>query len=99
MSRESFIISTTYVHRARGTCASIIAARTHCATGRRPALFDNLFQSFVLAPFFVFLEVLFKLGYRPALHRAINNETGKRIHAFRKAQQGQGQGQDQSQAQ
>lgn len=67
------------------------------ATGRRPALFDNLFQSFVLAPFFVFLEVLFKLGYRPALHRAINNETGKRILAFRKAQQGQGQ--DQSQAQ
>ena len=56
-------------------------------------MFDNLFQSFVLAPFFVFLEVLFKLGYRPALHRAINNETGKRILAYRKSQAEQGKSQ------
>lgn len=35
--------------------------------GRAPALLDNLVQAFFLAPFFVFLEVLFMLGYRPEL--------------------------------
>lgn len=48
-------------------------------------MFDNLFQSFVLAPFFVFLEVLFHIGYRPQLRKQINNETGKRILAYKQA--------------
>ncbi|ODM95244.1 hypothetical protein Ocin01_11427 [Orchesella cincta] len=32
--------------------------------GRAPALLDNVTQAFVMAPFFVLLEVLFHLGYR-----------------------------------
>jgi len=39
--------------------------------GRKPALFDNLAQSLLMAPFFVFLEVLFKFGYRPELQKRI----------------------------
>ena len=41
--------------------------------GRAPALFDSLFQSLVLALFFVFVECLFFLGYRPALHKRLQN--------------------------
>lgn len=35
--------------------------------GRAPALLDNLFQAVFLAPLFIWLEVLFTLGYRPEL--------------------------------
>jgi len=40
----------------------------------------------VLAPFFVHLEVLFGLGYKPAMHKRINNEIGKEITRIRKAE-------------
>lgn len=40
----------------------------------------------VLAPFFVHLEILFALGYKPAMHKRIQNETGKEITKIRKAQ-------------
>jgi 2-hydroxy fatty acid dioxygenase len=39
----------------------------------------------VLAPFFVHLEILFELGYRPAMHKRINNEIGKEIAKIKKA--------------
>jgi len=49
--------------------------------GRAPALLDNLFQAIFLAPFFVWLEVLFALGYRPdlksRLDKAVENEVSK----------------------
>ncbi|KAJ2352317.1 hypothetical protein IWW50_004455, partial [Coemansia erecta] len=51
---------------------------------RAPALLDNLVQAFVMAPFFVFLELLFALGYRPALNRELRNEIGSRVLAFRR---------------
>ncbi|KAH8914994.1 DUF962-domain-containing protein [Atractiella rhizophila] len=51
--------------------------------GRAPALLDNLFQSVVLAVFFVWVEVLFGLGYRPQLRKRVNNRIGKEILAFR----------------
>jgi hypothetical protein len=35
--------------------------------------------AFVLAPFFVHLELLFSAGYRPALHKKIQNEVVKEI--------------------
>jgi 2-hydroxy fatty acid dioxygenase len=35
--------------------------------GRAPALLDNLVQALFLAPFFVFFELMFMLGYRPEL--------------------------------
>jgi uncharacterized membrane protein YGL010W len=42
----------------------------HVYEGRRPALADNLFQIFV-APVFLAAEVFFALGYKPALHAAV----------------------------
>ena len=32
--------------------------------GRSPALLDNLFQAFAMAPLFVLMEVMFMFGYR-----------------------------------
>jgi uncharacterized membrane protein YGL010W len=42
----------------------------HAYEGRKPALVDNLFQIFV-APIFLAAEVFFALGYKPALHAAV----------------------------
>lgn len=49
--------------------------------GRAPALLDNLVQALFLAPFFVWMEILFWLGYRPELKarldRAVSQEVSK----------------------
>ena len=50
---------------------------------RAPALLDNLLGAVVLAPFFVFLEVIFHLGYRPQLQKWLKNETGRLVAEFR----------------
>ncbi|MEO8717227.1 MAG: Mpo1-like protein [Burkholderiales bacterium] len=42
----------------------------HAWEGRKPALVDNFFQIFV-APIFLAAEVFFALGYKPALHSAV----------------------------
>lgn len=52
---------------------------------RAPALLDNLLQAFVLAPFFVFMEGLFMLGYRPELQKRVNSEVEKEVKKFRAA--------------
>ena len=51
----------------------------HVFEGRRPALVDNLFQIFV-APIFLAAEVFFALGYKPALHAAVQ-ERARRMRA------------------
>ncbi|ORY88768.1 DUF962 domain protein [Leucosporidium creatinivorum] len=52
--------------------------------GRAPALLDSLLQSLVLAVFFVFLEILFYLGYKPELHRRLQNRTGVAVAEYRR---------------
>eukprot|EP00008_Paramoeba_atlantica_P007041 CAMPEP_0201490108 /NCGR_PEP_ID=MMETSP0151_2-20130828/25082_1 /ASSEMBLY_ACC=CAM_ASM_000257 /TAXON_ID=200890 /ORGANISM="Paramoeba atlantica, Strain 621/1 / CCAP 1560/9" /LENGTH=159 /DNA_ID=CAMNT_0047875931 /DNA_START=161 /DNA_END=640 /DNA_ORIENTATION=+ len=47
--------------------------------GRSPALFDNLAQAFLQAPFFVWLEVLFKFGYRKELQARFAKDVDARI--------------------
>lgn len=42
----------------------------HAYEGRKPALVDNFFQIFV-APIFLAAELFFALGYKPALHAAV----------------------------
>ncbi|OJD25986.1 hypothetical protein ACJ73_02637 [Blastomyces percursus] len=59
--------------------------------GRAPALLDNLVQAFFLAPFFVWLEVLFWLGYRPQLKARIDQAVMKEIAKF-KEEKGKGKG-------
>ncbi|KAI0046885.1 DUF962-domain-containing protein [Auriscalpium vulgare] len=49
------------------------------AEGRAPALLDNLLGAVVLAPFFVHLEILFTLGYKPEMHKQLKNDVGKEI--------------------
>ncbi|KII95884.1 hypothetical protein PLICRDRAFT_150858 [Plicaturopsis crispa FD-325 SS-3] len=56
------------------------------AEKRAPALLDNLVGAVVLAPFFVHLELLFKAGYKPRLHKEIENEIGKEVTKIRRAQ-------------
>lgn len=51
--------------------------------GRAPALLDNLVQALVLAPFFVFMEILFKFGYRPELQKRVNDAVEKEIRKIK----------------
>ena len=50
--------------------------------GRAPALFDNLVQAFFLAPFFVWMEILFMFGYRPDLKARLDENVEKEISKF-----------------
>lgn len=51
--------------------------------GRAPALLDNLVQAFFLAPFFVWLEVLFFFGYRPELKSRLDQAISQEISKYR----------------
>jgi uncharacterized membrane protein YGL010W len=51
--------------------------------GRAPALLDNLVQALFLAPFFVWFEILFTLGYRPDLKRRLDKAVDEEIRKSR----------------
>ncbi|KAH6646475.1 hypothetical protein BKA67DRAFT_526197, partial [Truncatella angustata] len=51
--------------------------------GRAPALLDNLVQAVFLAPLFVWLELLFKFGYRRELQSRVDNAVQVEIAKFR----------------
>ncbi|KAL7952761.1 ER membrane protein [Trichoderma compactum] len=50
--------------------------------GHAPALLDNLVQAIFLAPMFVWLEMLFKLGYRRELQARVEKSVSKEIAKF-----------------
>jgi uncharacterized membrane protein YGL010W len=52
--------------------------------GRAPALLDNLVQALFLAPFFVWMEVLFMLGYRPDLKKRLDAAVQVEIEKFQR---------------
>lgn len=54
--------------------------------GRAPALLDNLVQALLLAPLFVWMEVLFFFGYRPELKARMDKNVETEIAKFRKEQ-------------
>jgi len=56
--------------------------------GRAPALLDNLVQALVLAPFFVFMELLFMFGYRPELQKRVNQGVEKELEKLNSAKNG-----------
>ena len=59
--------------------------------GRAPALLDNLVQALFLAPFFVWMEILFYLGYRPELKGRLDRSVVKEIEKFNRSKtQGNG---------
>lgn len=53
--------------------------------GRAPALLDNLFQAIFLAPLFVWLELLFIVGYRPELKKRVDKAVVAEIAKFRES--------------
>ena len=53
--------------------------------GRAPALLDNLIQAIFLAPFFVWMEILFSVGYRLELRQRLDKAVQKEIEKFRKS--------------
>ncbi|CAF9909310.1 MAG: hypothetical protein ALECFALPRED_005511 [Alectoria fallacina] len=53
--------------------------------GRAPALLDNLVQALVLAPFFVWMEILFFIGYRPELKSRVESAVEKEVEKYRKS--------------
>ncbi|EME49104.1 hypothetical protein DOTSEDRAFT_142755 [Dothistroma septosporum NZE10] len=56
--------------------------------GRAPALLDNLVQAIFLAPFFVWLEVLFAFGYRPELKARLDTAIKAEVTKFKAEKQG-----------
>lgn len=56
--------------------------------GRAPALLDNLVQALLLAPLFVWMEILFFFGYRPELKARMEKGVEVEIAKFRKEQKG-----------
>jgi len=56
------------------------------AEKRAPALLDNILGAFVLAPFFVHMEILFSLGYNKTLHKKMKSGVGVEIAKFRREQ-------------
>jgi 2-hydroxy fatty acid dioxygenase len=55
--------------------------------GRAPALLDNLLQAIFLAPLFVWLEILFKLGYRPELQGRVEKAVQREIAKFQSSKE------------
>lgn len=51
--------------------------------GRAPALLDNLVQAIFLAPFFVWLEILFFFGYRPELKGRLDKAVIAEVSKFK----------------
>ena len=51
--------------------------------GRARALLDNLVQALFLAPFFVWLEILFFFGYRPELKSRLDKAVMKDVDDFK----------------
>jgi uncharacterized membrane protein YGL010W len=44
---------------------------------RKPALFDSLVQAFLMAPFFIFMEILFRCGYNRELQGEIEQRKNR----------------------
>ncbi|KAF3919556.1 hypothetical protein ABW20_dc0102409 [Dactylellina cionopaga] len=86
-----------HLHETYGMGANKVAIAVHIASWvfqfighgafehRSPALLDNIFQAFFLAPFFVWFELLFSLGYRPELRSRMDAAVVKEIAKFRAA--------------
>ncbi|KAL6075973.1 Endoplasmic reticulum membrane protein [Balamuthia mandrillaris] len=55
------------------------------AEKRAPALLDSVAQAFLMAPLFVWLEVLFKLGYRKDLAQRIKTNAEKDIAKWKQS--------------
>lgn len=55
----------------------------HFLEKRNSAFMDNLFQAACVAPLFVFMELLFVLGYRPALQKRVYEKVKNAIMTWK----------------
>jgi len=88
-----------YLNQTYGATASYWALSVHITSwiaqfighgvfeGRAPALLDNLVQAIVLAPFFVWMEMLFYFGYRPELKARLDEAVAVEVDKFRRSKQ------------
>ena len=53
--------------------------------GRAPALLDNLVQALFLAPLFVWMEILFFLGYRPELKARLDEAVSVEVEKYQQS--------------
>jgi len=60
--------------------------------GRAPALLDNIFQAFFLAPLFVWLEILFAFGYRPGLKNRVEKMVQEDVAKYRQSKSAKANG-------
>ncbi|KAK3372546.1 hypothetical protein B0H63DRAFT_300797 [Podospora didyma] len=86
---------TNYLRMGNPTVVNHAAIATHIVCwllqfvghgkfeGRAPALLDNLFQAIFLAPLFVWLELLFMVGYRPELKKRVDKAVEIEIAKYR----------------
>ncbi|MCJ1397357.1 hypothetical protein MMC11_000550 [Xylographa trunciseda] len=86
-----------HITSAYGSTANYVAVALHIGSwiaqfighgvfeGRKPALLDNLVQAILLAPFFVWMEVLFYFGYRPELKSRLDMATELEVEKLRKS--------------
>ena len=51
--------------------------------GRSPALLDNLFQAFMMAPLFVLMEVLFMFGYRKEFRERVQKVVDVNVREYK----------------
>mmetsp|Transcript_8530 Transcript_8530/g.14659 ORF Transcript_8530/g.14659 Transcript_8530/m.14659 type:complete len:187 (+) Transcript_8530:179-739(+) len=58
---------------------------------RKPALLDGLVQAFSLAPLFVWLELLFFMGYRPKLHAELKQRVATSLAVHKQHVRPEGQ--------
>jgi 2-hydroxy fatty acid dioxygenase len=95
----SLLLFANYLHQTRPEQAGYIALGVHILSWymqihpghavfekRKPALKDSFIQSLVSAPLFVVFEVLFPLGYKPELRRAVQKRVSANITAYRKSE-------------
>lgn len=52
--------------------------------GRAPAFMENFGHSFLTAPFFIWVDILFKLGYKPELKKRVDRSIAKNVSEFRR---------------
>jgi uncharacterized membrane protein YGL010W len=89
-------LTANYYHSVSPSNAWIIATILHIVSwymqihpghlifeGRKPALTDSFFQSLVLAPLFVFYEVLFTLGFQKKIHAQIQPRIEANIKQYK----------------
>lgn len=78
------VVKTAAIVHATGWISQFIGHGVY--EKRAPALFDNLLQALVLAPFFIMFEVVFAVGLRRDLKKRMDNRAGVLVRDFRQRQ-------------